>query len=441
MCKLSWLLLSVPFHQSGSKAMLIYALKAALILYAPLAIADAPQEKPCGEKAVSRQSALEEKVKELQKEKLQAAKEEVETRRNQLEAGKGTLDFALGASCRLAIAQLKASDRPEDQMRALQTHFDETKQVEEINQARFEAGRIPIEDLLLTRYYRGEAEIWLDKVKAGKLKSAISANGPDGAKRELDKKLQKLINERSETAKAEVEARTARFEAGQGTLDFLLGASRRLMVAEIEMSGEKPDQLRTLEAHVRRMRKIEGIMEGWIREKSDSLFDPEINLSEVIYYRLEAEILLERCKDGTLKKLSPPISEAIDKEEKAERNQGKKPLDLKVQELLQAQAKAGKVEVQGRISQFEEGRGTLEFLLAASLRFLRAELAVSDKNSDQLRALQDHFDRMKKIQGINQERFNQGRISIMDLAEAKYYRSEAEIWLEQAKGGVWNFEP
>jgi outer membrane protein TolC len=40
---------------------------------------------------------------------------------------------------------------------------------------------------------------------------------------------------------------------------------------------------------------------------------------------------------------------------------------------------------------------------------------------------------MKKIQDINQERFDQGRISIEDLALAKYYRLEAEIWLERAK--------
>jgi outer membrane protein TolC len=74
-------------------------------------------------------------------------------------------------------------------------------------------------------------------------------------------------------------------------------------------------------------------------------------------------------------------------------------------------------------------------LIAASKRLLTAEsedLNLNRKETN-LKALQDHFDRMKKIQDIDQERFGAGRISIEDLAQAKYYRLEAEIWLERAK--------
>jgi hypothetical protein len=108
--------------------------------------------------------------------------------------------------------------------------------------------------------------------------------------------------------------------------------------------------------------------------------------------------------------------------------------ELNLKRLVQERVETAKKEVEARMFQFEAGKGTLDFLIGASKRLLTAE--TDDKPSVvALAPLQAHFDRMKKIQDINQERFDGGRISIEDLAQAKYYRLEAEIWLERAKAG------
>ena len=87
------------------------------------------------------------------------------------------------------------------------------------------------------------------------------------------------------------------------------------------------------------------------------------------------------------------------------------------------------------MQQFEAGKGTLDFLIGASKRLVTAELDATDKKADQLSALKIHLERMRKVQAIDQGRYDAGRISIEDLSQSKYYRLEAEIWLERAKVG------
>jgi hypothetical protein len=115
----------------------------------------------------------------------------------------------------------------------------------------------------------------------------------------------------------------------------------------------------------------------------------------------------------------------------------KETVEKNLKRLVQERIETAKKEFEARMKQFEAGKGTLDFLIAASKRWLNAEThAIPSGVSEAY--LQAHFDRMKKIQDINQERFDQGRISIEDLAQAKYYRLEAEIWLERMKAGEWN---
>ena len=39
----------------------------------------------------------------------------------------------------------------------------------------------------------------------------------------------------------------------------------------------------------------------------------------------------------------------------------------------------------------------------------------------------------QKVEEVNQARFDAGRVAIADLAHSRYYRIQAEIWLERAK--------
>jgi hypothetical protein len=109
--------------------------------------------------------------------------------------------------------------------------------------------------------------------------------------------------------------------------------------------------------------------------------------------------------------------------------------ELNLKRLLKDRVEMAKVEVEARMKQFKAGKGTLDFLIGASKRLVMAEIDATDIKLEQLSALKAHLERMKNVQDIDQQRFNEGRISIEDLSQSKYYRLEAEIWLERAKMG------
>jgi RNA polymerase sigma factor (sigma-70 family) len=105
----------------------------------------------------------------------------------------------------------------------------------------------------------------------------------------------------------------------------------------------------------------------------------------------------------------------------------------KLRALLKEQQAAALDEVRARWEEFIAGRGTLDILFGASQRLLEAERALSDKKADQVPALEAHWRRMKMLEEVNQARFDAGRVPIGDLSQSKFYRIQAEIWLEKAK--------
>jgi RNA polymerase sigma factor (sigma-70 family) len=110
---------------------------------------------------------IDNKLPELYKALLEAARTEMDARRKEFEAGRGTLDIMLGASRRLLQAEVESSQKRPDQIAAYEAHLKRMKEAEELNQARFNAGRIMVQDLAQSTYYRVEAEIWLERAKRG----------------------------------------------------------------------------------------------------------------------------------------------------------------------------------------------------------------------------------------------------------------------------------
>jgi RNA polymerase sigma factor (sigma-70 family) len=111
-------------------------------------------------------------------------------------------------------------------------------------------------------------------------------------------------------------------------------------------------------------------------------------------------------------------------------------VDDKLPELFKAWVEAAKTEVDARTREFVAGRGTLDICMGASKRLLEAERESTKKRADQIAAYEAHWHRMKEIEKINLQRFNQGLIAIQDLAQSTYIRIEAEIWLERARRGI-----
>lgn len=109
-----------------------------------------------------------------------------------------------------------------------------------------------------------------------------------------DARMLKLLKERHEKAKQEVEVRYQKFRAGvqDATLDLVLASYKRLRKTELELSRNKADRLTAHEEHVKRTKEISEICKRKHEVGRMSLAD----FAQAVYERLDAEIELEREK-------------------------------------------------------------------------------------------------------------------------------------------------
>ncbi len=84
------------------------------------------------------------------------------------------------------------------------------------------------------------------------------------------------------------------YEAGQVGLDFekLYWWSRRWREAQHDLSDKKEDRIAAAQAHLERMRKLE----GWVKESRKKGFLTLVEVAAQEFYRLEAEQWLAREK-------------------------------------------------------------------------------------------------------------------------------------------------
>jgi RNA polymerase sigma factor (sigma-70 family) len=221
------------------------------------------------------QEKQEDRLPGLLKARLEAAEAELQARRNEFFAGRGTFDILIGASQRVLKAQRELSKNKQEQVAALEAHLRLLQEIHETNQSRFNAGRIAIAELKRGEFDRLDAEIELERAKA-----------------KQQDRLPGLLKARLEAAQAEVDSRRLAFQAGRGTLDTLIGASQRLLKAELEQSKNKDEEIAALQKHFELMREIHKAEEDWFNAGRVGLYD----FKQAEFNRLEAEIALERAK-------------------------------------------------------------------------------------------------------------------------------------------------
>ena len=73
-------------------------------------------------------------------------------------------------------------------------------------------------------------------------------------------------------------------------------------------------------------------------------------------------------------------------------------------------------------------------LIEACLRLLEAERELSDRKADGLTVLKNHLERVREIEKIVKLKLEAGSAAFQDMAEATFYRVQAEIWIERQKG-------
>src|SRR5207237_10486747 len=104
--------------------------------------------------------------RQLARAKLDVARAEAEPRFQEFLAGRGTLDILLGAAQRWLDSELALCERDADRVAALARHWQLVWTIETVNRARYEAVRIPLQDLAQTQYARLEAELNLVQTAA-----------------------------------------------------------------------------------------------------------------------------------------------------------------------------------------------------------------------------------------------------------------------------------
>lgn len=107
--------------------------------------------------------------------------------------------------------------------------------------------------------------------------------------------------------------------------------------------------------------------------------------------------------------------------------------DARLRDLAEQKLEAARTEFESRYKEFLVGRGTLDFLLGASVRYLESELALRESDADQVSALEKHWTFMRQCEEVNRERFYAGRIPAKDYLETKHYRLNAELRLVQVR--------
>jgi RNA polymerase sigma factor (sigma-70 family) len=106
------------------------------------------------------------KTKELLKTQYETAAGVADARWREFQAGRGTLEFLLESLRQLADAERDLSERKADHVAALERHVRRLRDIEKVNEERFNAGRIYIHDVWEPRYHRVHTELALERLKS-----------------------------------------------------------------------------------------------------------------------------------------------------------------------------------------------------------------------------------------------------------------------------------
>jgi RNA polymerase sigma factor (sigma-70 family) len=107
-----------------------------------------------------------------------------------------------------------------------------------------------------------------------------------------DAKVKKLLQDMVQAAKEEYKLRTQRYLSGVSTSEQLAGASRRVLTAELEWSEKKEERVKACEEYLQRTTEVA----KHAKAGADAGQATQADAVQAEYYRLEAEIMLEREK-------------------------------------------------------------------------------------------------------------------------------------------------
>jgi hypothetical protein len=217
--------------------------------------------------------------KQLALARLQPAEDCALSRQANLMCGRGTLEFTLQAWGRLLQARLAVMDNEADRRAAIEQYWQVTTELDDIDQARYEAGRISLQDLMRAHEARLTAEYLLHSNRKHTDKQATrvplryerwclgdEANPKALARAKFEAwhaEPRALLRSRRDALQVEVREREKEFFEGRGTLTFFLGAARRLLEAELAFAENDAALIAARRSYWQRLKMIVDISKGF----------------------------------------------------------------------------------------------------------------------------------------------------------------------------------
>jgi hypothetical protein len=382
-------------------------------------------------------------LQRLRKEKLSAIEEELYDRSREFQAGRGTLEFFHQAAMAWVETALSLCTQDSQRLRVLQQHYREMKACEDTCRARFDAGRMDLKDYLAARYFRVESEIRLAELRDS-IRSKTGSQGTTDSLRtkpwaidhaqcdapHVDSTLQRRIMR--DDARGILEMRLRNVVAGHGLTDFTLKWSRRWLEAERPIAAEDGDPIRVLEQHWIVTRLLEDINQG--RYAAGRI--PVQDLAQSREWRAEAELWLARSRKRSPRSRPSSSFLALDmldvESVQTLRNAAAKAGSADPRALLRERLEAARQNYEARDEAFSACRGNLTLFVESAIRLAEVEVSLARTVAERRAALEQHCQRMLRIEQINRAHFEAGRIPAQ-FQPCRFHCLQAEEWLRQGQ--------
>jgi hypothetical protein len=396
-------------------------------------------------------------IRNLKAARLEAARGWYRARMEEIVAGKTTVDILLEASQELMKAEQSIAAKPADRVAAIERNWKRLLWIEHVLAGRFQKGRANSGELAQARYFRLTAQVELVNARAsqglrptGELGSTGDDQGDAGERARIEfeasqLRLEELLRARYEAAREEWLARFEEILAGRTTADLVWGAQVRLLEAEQAVLGKDADPVAFAESRWLQARVIERILQT----RFDAGKANPAELARSRFRRLKAEYSLAQMRAGGRrqegKRLYFRFGRELDDYEstwrleqeiadvRLEQEMAAVKADANPVHIAKAMLEAAREGYRARLEELLAGRTTVDVLVETSTDRLEAELALSSRQEDQIRAREQQWRHSLLAERVLERRFRDGRANEAELMQLRYARLDAQVALEEAK--------
>jgi hypothetical protein len=389
-------------------------------------------------------------IRKLKAARLEAARGWYKTRMEELEAGKTTVDILLEASQEIMKAEQSVAAKPAGRVAAIERNWKRLLWIEHILGSRFQAGKANTAELAQARYFRLTAQVELVNARAiPGFRTAGESGSPGDDQRDAGERariefeasqlrLEELLRARYEGAREELQDRFEGLLAGKTTADVVWGPVCRLLEAEQAVLGKDADPVAFAELRWSQARAIEHILQ--VRFDAGKADPAELAGSR--YRRLKAEYSLAQTRAGGRRQEGKRpyfrSGRELDDDESTwrfEQEMAAVKADANPVHIAKAMLEAAREEYRVFLGYMLAGTTTADLLPETSAHRLEAELALSSRQEDQIRAREQQWRHTLLAERVIEKRFRDRRANEAELMRLRYARLDAQVALEEAKAG------